>query len=735
MLIEQKNIMVEQYIDSLINDINKKYSNLISENMKQRAIEIYTNSDKEYEKIIEELNEMAQQTIKNYLNSIETKKELLRKQEIDKLNERNSRTFEQIKAVQQKVQKLLDEENVKIYISGGSVPYLLMNQDSNRLHDDIDTICSLEDMQKLREVFKNAGLYQEEWDSMTFANDGKDYGFEMKIDGVPFGIYPFKFQNGVLTQYSYDPYNKQCKIKTLPLEKLSDYVMTYKSVNGNLYDTMSLEFIKMTKDNAGREKDIVDSQKISQTGLLRKDVLDRIEMYTEVQKIEADKLNSSIQMTPELNVVFNELISTSLLSSRQALEKYSVDSDFSEHIKQVQDQQQQMLAYVQQIRKNNPNLSDEVFYKQMMVSFLSPVVQKINDQYGQMIPQNKLQKLNGLLNPQNITFTFDKNQNDIQANSEKGQLLINPQKTLGSTLEEKIVCSMGASIHESFHLLVNMLKSPEQAEKIGERLMYTIATTEGDKEVHFAPGKYGQVLSEGFVEKLSSEFARQNGFYYTLNPSYIPYVELCSQLMNQDKSIDTQFLFTKTGDDIVSKMTPEVKSKFEETERLVVINNFETKESRRKDSLKGITSECVKTSWMERKGVVQEVKTNESFKKPLEIKRQESKEQRQQSIVDTQQPKKEPEFKTFQKKKEQRQEQQRNINQMSQSHQETYHQQTQITQQHNQSKAMEKPKVKTLTKSNNSSGSSSGFVDTLILTLITGFVAGAIFMIVYYICK
>lgn len=443
----------------------------------------------------------------------------------------------------------------------------------------------------------------------------------------------------------------------------------------------------------------------------------------------------SIRMNSELDNALTNLLNTSLLTSRQALEKYSVDSNFSEHIKQVQEQQKQMLEYVQQIRKNNPNLSDEVFYKQMMVSFLSPVVQKINDQYGQMIPQDKLKKLNGLLNPQNITFTFDKNQNDIQANSEKGQLLINPQKTLGSTLEEKIVCSMGASIHESFHLLVNMLKSPEQAEKIGERLMYTIATTEGDKEVHFAPGKYGQVLSEGFVEKLSSEFARKNGFYYTLNPSYIPYVELCSQLMNQDKSIDTQFLFTKTGDDIVSKMTPEVKSKFEETERLVVINNFETKESRRKDSLKGITSECVKTSWMERKGVVQEVKTNESFKKPLEIKRQESKEQRQQSIVDTQQPKKEPEFKTFQKKKEQRQEQQRNINQMSQSHQETYHQQTQITQQHNQSKAMEKPKVKTLTKSNNSSGSSSGFVDTLILTLITGFVAGAIFMIIYYICK
>lgn len=440
-------------------------------------------------------------------------------------------------------------------------------------------------------------------------------------------------------------------------------------------------------------------------------------------------LIKTIQMNSQLESSMGELISTSLLSSRQALEKYISEPKFQEHMKQVQEQHQLLLTRVQEMRKNNLNLSDEVFYKQMMVSFLSPVIQGVNDQYGAIIPKDKLQKLNGLLNPENINFTFDKNQNDIQADSLTGQLIINPQKTQGNTIEEKIVSSMGVSIHESFHLLVNMLKSPEQAEQLGERLIYKVVTSEGEKEVHFAPGKYGQVLSEGFVEKLSSEFAGQNGFYYTLNPSYIPCVNLCSQIMQQDRTIDSTFLFTKSGDDIVNKMSPEVKSKFEESERLFVLNNFETKETKKDEALKGINSNCVVSSWIERNDKVQEVKQNETFKQPFVITRE-----KQKSEIDS-------------SKKEHTIEPQpiiqhpkKGFDQRSQNEIQIYQQIKEknlaIKKQKEQQRNLEKPKVKTLTKTTNNGGNSSGgFVDTLILTLITGFVAGAIFMVVYNICK
>ena len=65
--------------------------------------------------------------------------------------------------------------------------------------------------------------------------------------------------------------------------------MSYKAVNGQVYNTMSLEYIKMTKDKAHREKDVQDLVKISKTGLLRDDVLNRIQMYKEIKNENLSK--------------------------------------------------------------------------------------------------------------------------------------------------------------------------------------------------------------------------------------------------------------------------------------------------------------------------------------------------------------------------------------------------------------------------------------------------------------
>lgn len=209
-----------------------------------------------------------------------------------KVNNRDYHTFTQIKSTYEKVRNMLEDSDIKIYTVGGSVPYLLLNQDSNRLHDDIDNICEKNDMNRLREIFKQKGLYKPEWDSINFVKDGVDYGFEMIIDGVSFGIFPYSYKNGMITQYSYDPYTTECKIKKIPIKVLSDYIMSYKGADGRDYNTMSLEYIKLTKDMTGRDKDLIDSKKISETGLLRTEVLSRIKMYDEIQKTDANELIS-----------------------------------------------------------------------------------------------------------------------------------------------------------------------------------------------------------------------------------------------------------------------------------------------------------------------------------------------------------------------------------------------------------------------------------------------------------
>lgn len=285
--------MVREYIIQIANDLNRTYPGILSQDKVERAIEMFENSGKSYEQVVTEINSLKDQMVNDYQNREKKHKEIYYSNFAE--DERESRTFTQIKEVQLKVQKLLDQYGLKIFIAGGSVPYLLTNEDSGRLHDDIDTICRIEDIDKLRQVFINAGLYNPEWDSKTFSSDGEDYGFEMKIDGVPFGIFPFIYdeENKIITQYSADPYNQTCKTKTIPIEEITDYIMTYRGRDGKDYNTMSLEYIKLTKDNAQRPKDIVDSKKIEETGLLRPDVLNRIQMYTEYINTDENPISES----------------------------------------------------------------------------------------------------------------------------------------------------------------------------------------------------------------------------------------------------------------------------------------------------------------------------------------------------------------------------------------------------------------------------------------------------------
>lgn len=114
---------------------------------------------------------------------------------------------------------------------------------------------------------------------------------------------------------------------------------------------------------------------------------------------------------------------------------------------------------------------------------------------------------------------------------------------------------------------------------------------------------------------------------------------------------------------------------------------------------------------------------------------------KEESIIKTQgtnekELSKKKEVSIFRKKKEERYGNRQNIDIMTEQKQQIYRQQVQITEQHNQTRQMEKPKIKTLTKpTNNLNDFSGGFVDTFILTLITGFISGVLFMIIYYMCN
>lgn len=210
-------------------------------------------------------------------------------------NAEDNVSFKQVKSTLSKLNQILKNTNLKLFISGGTVPYLLLNQDSKRMHSDIDTICFKKDIDKIRKIFQKTKYYIPAWDSLNIVKDGKDYGLELLVDNVPVGIYPFNYENNLLTQYSYNPQNQTCKIKQIKLDDLKDYVLTYTSQNGDIYNTMSLEFIKKSKECLGRKKDIIDLKKILETGLIRPNILNRIDEIKETQNKKASDLNNQNQ--------------------------------------------------------------------------------------------------------------------------------------------------------------------------------------------------------------------------------------------------------------------------------------------------------------------------------------------------------------------------------------------------------------------------------------------------------
>ena len=203
-------------------------------------------------------------------------------------------SFKQVKSTLSKLNEILKKTNLKLFIAGGTVPYLLLNQDSKRMHSDIDTICFKKDIDKIRKVLKKTEYYIPTWDSLNIVKDGKDYGLELLVDNVPVGIYPFNYENNLLTQYTYNPQDQTCKIKQIKLDDLNDYIFTYTSKNGDIYNTMSLEFIKKSKECCGRKKDVADLKKILETGLIRPNILNRINEIKETQKKTVSDLNDHI---------------------------------------------------------------------------------------------------------------------------------------------------------------------------------------------------------------------------------------------------------------------------------------------------------------------------------------------------------------------------------------------------------------------------------------------------------
>ena len=96
----EKNKKISEYIVNISSRMNEQYNGIMNDEKIQRAIDMFSNSDLPYEEIIEQINKLASQVIKRYIEEKEKRfnpelvkenhKEIYDKLEIliKKLNER-----------------------------------------------------------------------------------------------------------------------------------------------------------------------------------------------------------------------------------------------------------------------------------------------------------------------------------------------------------------------------------------------------------------------------------------------------------------------------------------------------------------------------------------------------------------------------------------------------------------------------------------------------------------------
>ena len=159
----------------------------------------------------------------------------------------------------------------KLYIVGGTVPYLVSNTISDREHSDIDIIVATNNMSDVREYLKKNNLYVKDLDSMMFDyNKNKiDYGIDCVIDGITINFAPFEIFDNTMVQKNFlrKRSNGINALVTVTLEnvKIEDCTTTI-IVDQTKIKTYNLEMVRIMKEKSNKPKDVVDIKVIDEYG-------------------------------------------------------------------------------------------------------------------------------------------------------------------------------------------------------------------------------------------------------------------------------------------------------------------------------------------------------------------------------------------------------------------------------------------------------------------------------------
>lgn len=275
---EEKNNLIISYINDKVQELESMSMYIPKENV-DKLLTVFLNRN-------EDINIIKTKIDTIFNNSIAAYKENLEKIGFE---------YKDVIEVYQKVEKM-NKTTAKLYLRGGLIPYILLNEESKRRHTNLDFLCSKDDIRMIREVFRKNDLYEPKRDSLTYTINNIDYGFQIVIDKVKVNIAVFEEKENGIVEYSFDCHRRIGRIKNINA-KLTDYIVPYVSSDNKKYNTLSLEFLIADKLLMGRDKDKKDIEKIKECNGISEEKIKKIPLpIVKEEKLIGDNLEFTSTM-------------------------------------------------------------------------------------------------------------------------------------------------------------------------------------------------------------------------------------------------------------------------------------------------------------------------------------------------------------------------------------------------------------------------------------------------------
>lgn len=287
-----KQQLIIDYIKNISEQLNQQYSGIMNRDRYNRAVEIFKDSELPYEEVVNQINVLAKQVVKSYIEAREKRfnPELVKK------------NHEEIYSKLEILVKKLNEKGIDYQLAGALCAYIKYGVESNRIHDDIDINLNEADISKFKEACEEMGLQFHD-DRLTTPRILKkgiptgEHEVLATLDGSDFHIGAFCFERKpdrtiVNKDYYHDENGQVYTRNDIMNSELANEIFGREQVDfrGQKLTITPPEYVYRLKKYTKKDKDLVDIMFMESR--IDKDKLKKIYELSKLSRIEYKKVNA-----------------------------------------------------------------------------------------------------------------------------------------------------------------------------------------------------------------------------------------------------------------------------------------------------------------------------------------------------------------------------------------------------------------------------------------------------------